>query len=152
MFNKMGGFNQQKGFTLVEVLTVMLVLAAMASVTVETASTLAFQGRYEVTKDRYAKIKAAILGNPNIVVNGQPNISGFVADVGRLPFALQELLDGNIAAQIPSYFTQLRNCMLTADAGSWIPTPNWNGPYISSTQSATDTNALSDGWGNTGIW
>ncbi len=36
MFNKMAGFNQQKGFTLVEVLTVMLVLIAVASVTVET--------------------------------------------------------------------------------------------------------------------
>lgn len=147
MFNKLAGFNQQKGFTLVEVLTVMLVLIAVASVTIETASTLAFQGRDEITKDRYAKIKAAILGNPAIVVNGQPNISGFVADVGRLPFALQELLDGNFCTDT-GYFNS-SDC--TTNGGAWAPTPNWKGPYISSTQPATGTNALSDGWGNTGL-
>lgn len=146
MFNRMGGVKKQKGFTLIEVLTVMLVLVAVASVTVETASELAFQGRYEVTKDRYEKIRKAIMGDPNQIVNGQPNISGFVADVGRLPFALQELLDDNFCTDT-RYFIPA-DC--TTNGGVWTATPNWNGPYISSTQLATDTRALSDGWGNTG--
>lgn len=88
------GFNfiSQRGFTLVEVLTVMLVLVAIASITVESTKDFVFQGRYDITKDRYEKIKKAIIGDPNQVINGQPNISGFVADMGRLPTNLQELL------------------------------------------------------------
>lgn len=82
---------KQTGFTLVELLTVMLVLVAMASVTIETTSDLAFQNRYEVTKDRYEKIKRAIIGRPDVLINGQPDISGFVADMGRLPRNLHEL-------------------------------------------------------------
>ena len=92
MFNTMSGLNKQKGFTLLEVLTVMLVLVAVASVTVETASTLAFQGRYEITKDRYEKIKKAIMGDPKVLINGQEAVSGFLADMGRLPENLRELL------------------------------------------------------------
>lgn len=82
----------QQGFTLVELLTVMLVLVAIASVTIETSSELVFQNRYEVTKDRYQKIKKAIIGDPNQVINGMPNIEGFVKDMGRLPDNIRELV------------------------------------------------------------
>ena len=91
MFKKIAAPSKHQGFTLVEVLTVMLVLVAIASVTVEVGSDLAFQNRYEVTKDRYEKIKRAIIGRPDVLINGQPDISGFVADMGRLPDNLREL-------------------------------------------------------------
>lgn len=169
----MTGLDQQKGFTLVEVLTVMLVLVAVASVTVQTASTLAFQGRDEVTKDRYAKIKAAILGNPNIVVNGQPDISGFVADMGRLPRNIHELLvqeycdnDYSISSNTPdsdrpiTYADNQAWCTGKTPTGNWIQQTDWNppiattlgygwrGPYISVKKADYEGNALSDGWGN----
>lgn len=95
MLVKLNQATTQNGFTLVEVLTVMLVLVAIASVTIEVSSDLAFQNRYEVTKDRYEKIKRAIIGRPDVLINGQPDISGFVADMGRLPRNLQELLVQN---------------------------------------------------------
>ncbi len=146
-FNKPTPLHRQTGFTLIEVLTVMVVLVAIASVTMQTTSNFAFEGRNEITKDRYEKIKKAIIGDPNQVVNGKPNINGFVADVGRLPFAIQELLDGNFCTDT-RYFNSA-DC--AAHGASWHETPNWQGPYISSTGSATNTNAISDGWGNTGL-
>jgi len=81
----------QGGFTLVELLVVMLVLVALSSITLDFTKDFAFQGRYEVTKDRYDKIKRAIIGRPDVLINGQPDISGFVADMGRLPDNMREL-------------------------------------------------------------
>ncbi|GEM_PF-3360310 len=86
---------KQIGFTLVELLVVMLILTALASVTLDFTKDFAFQGRYEVTKDRYEKVKRAIIGRPDVLINGQPDISGFVADMGRLPRNIQELLVQN---------------------------------------------------------
>ncbi len=140
--------SRQTGFTLVEVLTVMLVLVAMASITVEMSQDFVFQQRYEVTKDRYQKIRKAIVGDPNQVINGMPNIEGFVKDVGRLPFALQELLDGNFCSDT-RYFTQA-DCEGAIPAQTWLATPNWQGSYIESTKAFDDDNALSDGWANVG--
>jgi len=87
--------NKTHGFTLVELLVVMLVLVALSSITLDFTQDFAFQGRYEVTKDRYDKIKRAIIGRPDVLINGQPDISGFVADMGRLPRNIQELLVQN---------------------------------------------------------
>ncbi len=135
----------------------MLVLVAVASITVETASTLAFQGRYEVTKDRYEKIKKAIIGDPNQIVNGQPDISGFVADMGRTPDNLRELLQRYVC-DTPAGASPA-NC-ITPNANPWVdasnyaldPTTNlkfgWNGPYLQTSHAATDDRALIDGWAN----
>lgn len=38
-------------------------------------------------------IREAILGDPRKTVNGQAVMSGFVADMGRLPTCLRELLE-----------------------------------------------------------
>jgi|GEM_PF-1470730 len=85
---------KQQGFTLVELLTVMLLLVAMATITVKSVGQFSFDSRYQITADRYDKIKTAILGNPNQTINGHPSVSGFVADMGRLPNCLRELIDG----------------------------------------------------------
>ncbi len=82
----------QHGFSLIELLTVLLIISAMTKIALEYTKDFAFQGRYEVTKDRYEKIKQAIIGRPDVIINGQPDIAGFVADMGRLPRNLQELL------------------------------------------------------------
>lgn len=137
---------RQQGFTLVEVLVVLMVIVALSSITLEMTSEFAFQNRYEITKDRHERIKEAILGDPDILVGEQPSTSGFVADVGRLPFALQELLDGNFCTD-----TRYFNSADCATAGeTWAVTPNWNGPYLSSNKPFNDPKAIPDGWGNSG--
>jgi prepilin-type N-terminal cleavage/methylation domain-containing protein len=96
---------KQKAFTLVELLTVMVVLVALATITVKSTAQFSFDSRYQITEDRYDKIKTAILGNPNQTINGHPSVSGFVADMGRLPNCLRELIDGyNCAATVSPFF------------------------------------------------
>lgn len=124
--------HRQQGFTLVEVITVMLVLVAIASITVESSKDFVFQNRYDITKDRYEKIKKAIIGDPNQVINGQPNIEGFVKDVGRLPFNLHELTDGYCSDN--TGYKDKANCI-----GILIWTDK---TFLSSKE------VLKDGWGN----
>jgi len=152
--------NKTQGFTLVELLVVMLVLVALSSITLDFTKDFAFQGRYEVTKDRYDKIKRAIIGRPDVLINGQPDISGFVADMGRLPNNIRELLDADyclpdrridddgINFDTGTYATAILDCNTTYVAGSWIVQNNWNGPYLTSTKGVTEENAFSDGWGS----
>jgi prepilin-type N-terminal cleavage/methylation domain-containing protein len=123
-------FISQRGFTLVEVLTVMLVLVAIASITVESTKDFVFQGRYDITKDRYEKIKKAIIGDPNQVINGQPNIEGFVKDMGRLPDNIRELI-------------QAGYCVTTGGAAPADLTPEWQpttctGDWLWSNTACTD--------------
>lgn len=80
------------GFTLIEMTVVLLLITLMASVAVRETAELGFQTRYEQTKDRLEMIRQAILGNPRQIINGQQAVSGFVADMGRLPDNLRELL------------------------------------------------------------
>jgi len=113
--------NKTQGFTLVELLVVMLVLVALSSITLDFTKDFAFQGRYEVTKDRYDKIKRAIIGRPDVLINGQPDISGFVADMGRLPINIRELIAPNGYCQNGSDWNNKADC---EDAGkgnsNWI--------------------------------
>ena len=144
---------KQSGFTLVEVLVVMLILVAMASVTLETTSELAFQGRYEVTKDRYEKIKQAIIGRPDVLINGQPDISGFVVDMGRLPNNIRELLDQNYCLVERTIDETTNGGTAEADCNaitvnSWITQTGWNGPYLTIAKTVTDAGAFPDGWGS----
>ena len=83
------------GFTLIEMTVVLLLITLMASVAVRETAELGFQTRYEQTKDRLEMIRQAILGNPRQIINGQQAVSGFVADMGRLPDNLHELIHIN---------------------------------------------------------
>ena len=168
---------KQAGFTLVELLVVMLVLVALSSITLDFTQDFAFQGRYEVTKDRYDKIKRAIIGRPDVLINGQPDISGFVADMGRLPRNIQELLVQNYcmpdyrisdnrpdADIIGSYATKQEWCegeyvatVEWVEQTAWVdPTATslgygWRGPYITAQKPDFQENALSDGWGSVAV-
>jgi len=93
--NRLCNMKRQTGFSLVELTVVLLIITLLASVAVRETSELAFQTRYEQTKERLEMIRQAILGNPKLIVNGQQAVSGFVADMGRLPHNLRELIDIN---------------------------------------------------------
>ena len=142
---------RQQGFTLIEVLAVMLVLVAIATITVESSKDFVFQNRYQVTQDRYDKIKQAIIGNPNQVVNGQPNISGFVADMGRLPNCLRELIDGYCAIGACSDGSNASQTTCTAQwvapSTPLIPVPVQPNAYCGNTNVSSTACT-----GSVGIW
>jgi len=164
---------QVQGFTLIEMTVVLLLMTLLASVAIRETNSLGFQVRYEQTQERLERIKEAILGNPRQIINGQQAVSGFVADMGRLPVSIRELI------QLSSYCSDATKLTVTdcentpgavwfgrksyglcslnypnetqclANAGSWTHLfyGGWNGPYLNISGNPADSNAFTDGWG-----
>ncbi|MCK4843230.1 MAG: type II secretion system protein [Methylococcales bacterium] len=87
---------KQIGFTLIEMMMVLLIIGATMKIVAVSFEDIGFSARYEQTISRLDSIRQAIVGNPKRTINGQPDISGFVSDMGRLPINVRELihLDG----------------------------------------------------------
>lgn len=114
----------QHGFTLVELTVSLLILVLLAGMTLPFFSTMSDNSKYQITQDRVTQIKQAIVNVTS--VNGVPVVSGFVADVHRLPGCIQELIDG------------------TCQGSTTTPPSGWQGPYLQTTDGST----FYDGWGN----
>jgi prepilin-type N-terminal cleavage/methylation domain-containing protein len=160
-------FKPCQGFTLLEVMVALLVMAITTTVVLKSASGLQDQVRYETTVERVDFIKKAILDIHT--VNGNPVISGFVADLGRLPNHLRELLEIGLnrpwatgrcldsANQLLSDDNR-EDCQNHSTANRWIENPagmgiGWHGPYLHSAQNPGRSDAFTDGWGKSGfLW
>ncbi|GEM_PF-1052816 len=159
--SKFGGrkavfFSRQSGFSLVELVVVLLIITVLSTVAIRSSIDIAYSARHEQTRQRRDSIRQAIVGNPNRSVNGQPDISGFVADMGRLPDNLRELLQRydcvNPAGASP------KNC-ITPAVPEWADNPGvsvdpgsllrygWNGPYLTVSDNPSNSDTYTDGWG-----
>lgn len=149
-----------KGFSLVELTVVLLIITLLAGVALRSTNELSFQVRYEQTQERLQRIREAILGNPRQIINGQQAVSGFVADMGRLPQNLRELIDNN-SAHSDCDLDNTKDLDLDGNPAldiclPWSATDNpgnlgvgWRGPYINISGNPSDSNAFSDAWGRT---
>ena len=104
----------QAGFSLLEMLIAVGILSAAAYVALDTVESDQGQLRYDLTEQRLKTIRRAIVGEPGLSANGAPVISGFVADVGRLPECLEALVVrvtecglGGAAAPSPEEYHEL---------------------------------------------
>ncbi len=147
----------QSGFTLLEMVLVLFLLGLMASTTLMLSEGVEDQAKYDETKRRMEIIRKAIVGDPTRTVNGSPEISGFVADMGRLPRCVSELLTlGN--AKIPNTDpkTYESPCDDTITITAWnIDTKTglgsgWRGPYIQVLPERNGDLRFRDGYLNTG--
>jgi prepilin-type N-terminal cleavage/methylation domain-containing protein len=120
-----------RGLTLVELLVVVFILAAIAATAVSFVDNADQQTRYDDTKTRLAAIRAAVAGRPDRSVNGEPDVAGFVADMGRLPASMQELLE---RGALPPFSA-------ASDAG-------WRGPYLTPLPDRDGVLRYTDGFGN----
>ena len=84
--------SHQQGFTLLEIVLVLFLLGLMASSTLFLTQGVEDQTKYDETKHRLKMIRTAIIGDSSRTINGHPEVSGFAADMGRLPECLRELL------------------------------------------------------------
>jgi len=130
----------QSGFTLLEMVLVLFLLALMASASLMLTENIEDQAKYDDTKHRMEMMRKAIIGDPSRTINGSPEISGFVADMGRLPDCVRELIEQ-------------KNCVDIAldswshDASTGLGT-GWRGPYIQVLPERSGELRFRDGYGN----
>jgi len=153
------------GFTLIELLVVLLILAILTTVAVQSVDGVQEQSSYDATRRIMPEVENAIIGSEGARdYSGGPLVTGFVADMGRLPKA--QLLDHDNNALTPPLLQPLElwgNPFATSFAirdasAANLPAPQaaladnavkvpcgWRGPYL---RLPMGTNVLRDGWGN----
>lgn len=143
----------KRGFTLIELLIVLTILSVLTLVAVQSLGPLAEQAHYETTRTTLDRIEEAVMGPESLrQTDGTPIISGFVADVGRLPMVgadpapgweLQELWNPELAVAFP-YQTRLGPPVFDDLDFSHIRLAcGWRGPYLR----PPSADGLRDGWG-----
>ncbi|MCX4189162.1 prepilin-type N-terminal cleavage/methylation domain-containing protein [Methylophaga sp. OBS3] len=144
----------QQGFTLLELVLVLFLIGLLASAGLLFTENLESQAKYEETQKRIELIRRAIVGDLTRTVNGGPELSGFVADVGRLPLCIKELIELGDPDDDPDQFKSpcasddafnLRVWQIDSDTGVGA---GWRGPYISLNADKDGVKRFRDGYGN----
>ncbi len=133
---------RKSGFTLMEIMVVIIVIAVLASVAGPMIGSITDQGRASATKSKLSSLKSALLA--------------YQTDVGRLPHLGCAKKAGNYCQDLLlSNETEDNNVLYsnsdagyTADAGGGKAPGNysrrWKGPYMDSDPS----DFMMDAWGN----
>jgi len=122
-----GAKNLPKGFTLVEVIVMLAVIAILAAVAVPMAWRLFQVTASDTTNDEMQRLKNAILGDSTKIQSGTRTDFGYLGDVGCLPTSLSDLIT-KLAGVSAFAFNS------TAQYGM-----GWNGPYITGAATGQET-------------
>ena len=117
----------QSGFTLVELVIVIVVLGILAAVAIPKFGAITESSKITATKKEMMSLKLAIGGNPEVVAGGKAVDRGFEGDVGFIPSRLADLAVKPDSIQAYNKLSRL----------------GWNGPYIDSANGSY----LTDAWG-----
>lgn len=118
----------RRGFTLMELLVVLLIIGVLSTVALRTIDATRDRSLFDQTAREMRQIVQAITGNPDLLYDGRRVDFGFYGDVGRLPTDLRELV------------TNLNN------------EPRWRGPYLRRDLVGDSLGFLRDAWGNLYTW
>ena len=147
---------KQSGFSLIELVTVLLIITVLSTIAIRSTVDIGYSARYEQTRDRLESIRKAIVGNTKRSINGQPDISGFVADMGRLPDNIRELIQRydctTPLGASPANCTTPASPDWLDSIGTLVNTTSslrygWNGPYLNTSDNPNNSDAYTDGWG-----
>lgn len=151
-------FNQS-GLTLLELLVVLTILVVLSTVAITSTSGLADQARYEATQRTLENVSEALIGPANQRdADGSLLVTGFVADMGRLPLATSDSVTGGNIFTLRELWENVNGVAdhaVRVATGSNVDVPaegdaevylatGWRGPYLRLTPGKA---ALRDGWG-----
>jgi len=115
------------GFTLIELIIIIVVLGILATFSIAKYSDFLQESKIAATRSEMTTIKRAIIGNPQMIAGGHYIDVGFAGNVGHPPAQLFELV------RKPD----------TISAYNAISRLGWNGPYLDS----AGGDYLKDAWG-----
>lgn len=115
------------GFTLIELVIIIVVLGILASFGIAKYSDFLQESKIAATRSEMTTIKRAIVGNPQVVSGGRYVDVGFEGNIGNPPYQLIDLV-------------RCPDTILTYNA---IARLGWNGPYLDSAGGSY----LKDSWG-----
>lgn len=104
------------GFTLIEIMTVVGIIAAMAGMIIPLALRATSTMREQATIEELETLKKAIIGEARATIKGEEFSFGFVGDIGGVPTSIERLLT---RGTLPAFSFDF---ILKIGAG-------WNGPY-----------------------
>ncbi len=146
-----------RGMTLLELLLVVTILSAVAWMSLGVVGNRSDQLHFDDTRQRINAIRYAIIGDTSRKLNGHSEISGYIADMGRVPTTLNELLQREYC---PGFPDALDATACSTAGGTWDTTSQpawgydsatglwagWNGPYLTAAKHK-DYPRFQDGWG-----
>ena len=125
------------GFTILEMLLALAVLGVVVLGSFSLSGLNNRGKRFDDSHYRLKHIREAIVGSLESQVEESQLISGFVADIGRLPDNISELIN---QGTLPSW-------TYDEPSNQWS---GWRGPYLHSFTVQSGVSAFPDGWGNFG--
>lgn len=123
-----GELRNQGGFTLIELVIIIVILGILAAVAVPRFTNITEGSKVNATRQEMNALKRAIIGNPTVTAGGEYVDRGFEGDVGFPPSQLPDLVTRPDSLLVYNRLTRL----------------GWNGPYID----GSGDNYLYDAWGN----
>ena len=122
----------QSGFTLVELVIIIVTLGILAAVAIPMFGNMIKSSKISATKSELESLKRAIVGNPRVVSGGELIDRGYQGDVGVAPTQLADLVVKPGAVAAYNKITRL----------------GWNGPYIDN----NNGDYAKDAWGTSYIY
>ena len=101
------------GFTMIELVMVIVVMAALAAVSVPRINDFITNSKIQAGKSEMLQIRAAISGTPDRTAGGRYVDRGYIGDVGAVPSSLNDLITN---PGLPAY--------------DYFSRTGWNGPYL----------------------
>lgn len=145
----MDGVATERGLTLLELVIVLTILAALTTVASRSLGPVADQSRYERSQRILDEIERAYQLR-GVEAGGIVSYSGFIADIGRLPIAIGDLPEVQLSelwdpALLPPFAITLVDDPDTTDSEQIPVAAGWKGPYL---LLPPGPSTLRDGFGN----